>query len=291
MNSGLDEEDINKRIFPQRVDGSSTSDVFSSRSSTPTSEDDDRSPFTEESVEAWLDTHEDFVQSYFSRKANRFLLDSLLRGRIRSSRTSSPLPPVLSSQLSLGGASSGTQTPSRKISTDLDRGFLKPLVNLVDGTPSFLTLERSPSRSCAPRQRKSKEELQELRILDEHALLIELVQDIANDLEITSLCHKILQNVSILTDGDRCSLFLVQDYGNDTRYLVSKVYDVNADSNVEDMESKEEIKVEWGMGIVGFTADSGEKVNIPDAYAVRISVCVNIALGQLIWKFIQLVIG
>lgn len=36
------------------------------------------------------------------------------------------------------------------------------------------------------------------------------------------------------------------------------------------MEKKEEIRIPWGTGIVGYVAESGEPVNIPDAYQVRI---------------------
>lgn len=36
------------------------------------------------------------------------------------------------------------------------------------------------------------------------------VKDICNELDVKSLCHKILQNVSILLNADRGSLFLVQ---------------------------------------------------------------------------------
>lgn len=230
---------------------------------------------SEEAVEAWLDRHEDFVASYYSRKASKFLIEAFLRpSKRQSSRTSSPLPFNQIERSEIGGSarniaqlatntSSGCSTPKRKSSLD---PFLKPILSHIDGIPSFIRFERSLSR---PRQRKSKEELKELRILDEQALLMELAKDIANDLEITSLCHKILQNVSILTDGDRCSLFLVQDYGpNGQRMLVSKVYDVNADSSVQEMEEKEEIIVPWGTGIVGYVAEHGETVNIPDAYAV-----------------------
>lgn len=246
-----------------------------------TNEDDheclEEDDLSEEIVEAWLDRHEEFVASYYSRKASKFLIDAFMRPSKRQvSRTSSPLPFQQSEKNDLGGSarnisqltnttttSSGCSTPKRKSSLD---PFLKPLISHIDGVPRFINFERSLSRR---RQRKSKEELKELRILDEQALLIELAKDIANDLEITSLCHKILQNVSILTDGDRCSLFLVQDYGpNGQKVLISKVYDVNADSSVQEMEEKEEIVVPWGMGIVGYVAEHGETVNIPDAYVV-----------------------
>lgn len=36
------------------------------------------------------------------------------------------------------------------------------------------------------------------------------MKDICNELDVRSLCHKILQNVSILLKADRGSLFLVQ---------------------------------------------------------------------------------
>ena len=34
------------------------------------------------------------------------------------------------------------------------------------------------------------------------------------------------------------------------------------------MEKKEEIRIPWGSGIVGYVAKSGETLNIPDAYQV-----------------------
>ena len=41
------------------------------------------------------------------------------------------------------------------------------------------------------------------RTLDETELILELVKDICNELDVRTLCHKILQNVGILTDADR----------------------------------------------------------------------------------------
>lgn len=107
-----------------------------------------------------------------------------------------------------------------------------------------------------------------------------------------SLCHKILQNVSTLLHADRGSLFLVQgersgsgapatstqnhegegqrcndqSYYARSRCLVSKLFDVCSRSTLLEMEKKEEIKIPWGTGIVGYVAESGEPVNIPDAY-------------------------
>lgn len=52
------------------------------------------------------------------------------------------------------------------------------------------------------------------------------------------------------------------------RCLVSKLFDVCPRSTMEEMESQNEVRVAWGTGIAGHVAESGEPVNIPDAYEV-----------------------
>lgn len=37
---------------------------------------------------------------------------------------------------------------------------------------------------------------------------------------------------------------------------------------MQEMELREEVRVAWGIGIAGHVAESGEPVNIPDAYEV-----------------------
>jgi hypothetical protein len=74
--------------------------------------------------------------------------------------------------------------------------------------------------------------------------------------------------VGQLVDADRCSLFLVErrqrlDGGEDLS-LVSKLFDVSAQSTVQDCEV--EIRVPWGTGIAGHVALTGLPLNIPDAY-------------------------
>ncbi|KAK3883144.1 hypothetical protein Pcinc_012516, partial [Petrolisthes cinctipes] len=160
-------------------------------------------------------------------------------------------------------------TPVRKISAhEFERGGLtKPIITTIDGTPTFLSPAAAAENVAilAKVRRKSRTEL---KGLDERQLIFELVKDICNDLDVRSLCHKILQNVSILTSADRCSLFLVQGdkQESDNRCLVSTLFDVNPDSTVEEMEEKDEIRIPWGSGIVGYTAKCGTMVNIPDAY-------------------------
>uniref|UniRef100_A0A182SYG5 GAF domain-containing protein n=1 Tax=Anopheles maculatus TaxID=74869 RepID=A0A182SYG5_9DIPT len=103
-------------------------------------------------------------------------------------------------------------------------GLLKPIVNTIDGTPTFLSIspqnESSAAGSaqccpngvayCGANLRPLRLSRNELKQLDERELIFELVKDICNDLDVRSLCHKILQNVSILLNADRGSLFLVQ---------------------------------------------------------------------------------
>eukprot|EP00794_Sanderia_malayensis_P005382 gene5382-6055_t len=103
--------------------------------------------------------------------------------------------------------------------------------------------------------------------LSEHDLFMELIRDIANELDINKLSHKILVNVSLLTNGDRCSLFLVKGK-SDKRYLVSRLFDVTSTSTVEESLRPEgnEIIIPIGVGIAGTTALTGEIINIKEAY-------------------------
>ena len=53
------------------------------------------------------------------------------------------------------------------------------------------------------------------------------------------------------------------------RFLVSKLFDVTENSQLTDMYEHKPIRIPYGKGIVGYVAESGETVNIPDAYQVR----------------------
>ncbi|XP_032584292.2 dual 3',5'-cyclic-AMP and -GMP phosphodiesterase 11 isoform X1 [Drosophila mojavensis] len=316
-------------------------------------------------MEAWLDENQEFVQDYFIRKATRQTVDAWLVSHATSAgndviSSSSPTHP--NGQASSSRAGSGATTPVRKISAhEFERGgLLKPIVNTIDGTLTFLSIGPqldNTSGSCsnlqnvggvvagqyqyqpqhhnhhhnhhhnnhnhqhyqhshyqaggavgcsssgaggtagggsnncnAPTaistaspgsnqhsypyhlclQRPQRLSRNELKQLDEKELIFELVKDICNELEVRTLCHKILQNVSILLNADRGSLFLVQGrcHGADglKKCLVSKLFDVCPRSTVEEMEQQEEVRVAWGTGIAGHVAESGEPVNIPDAY-------------------------
>lgn len=110
-----------------------------------------------------------------------------------------------------------------------------------------------------------------LKETNEREFFLELVKDISNDLDLTNLSYKILINVCILVDADRCSLFLVEGPAH-KRTLVSKFFDVHSGTTVRPSSStlnSNEVQVPWGKGIIGYVAEHGETVNISNAYEVN----------------------
>ena len=110
-----------------------------------------------------------------------------------------------------------------------------------------------------------------LKEMNEHELFMELIRDIANELDVNVLCHKILMNVSVLTNSDRGSLFLVKGSA-ESRCLYSKLFDVTATSTLEEsMKAAERgFSVPFGRGIAGHVAQTKEIINIKEAYEVRL---------------------
>ncbi|XP_070278782.1 dual 3',5'-cyclic-AMP and -GMP phosphodiesterase 11A isoform X1 [Myotis yumanensis] len=107
---------------------------------------------------------------------------------------------------------------------------------------------------------------------NERQFFLELVKDISNDLDLTSLSYKILIFVCLMVDADRCSLFLVERVAAGKKSLVSKLFDVHAGTPLlpcSSTENSNEVQVPWGKGIIGYVGEHGETVNIPDAYQDR----------------------
>ncbi|XP_060113004.1 dual 3',5'-cyclic-AMP and -GMP phosphodiesterase 11A [Heteronotia binoei] len=107
---------------------------------------------------------------------------------------------------------------------------------------------------------------------NERQFFLELVKDISNDLDLAALSFKILVFVCLMVDADRGSLFLVDGGAGAKKSLVSKVFDVHAGTPLLPCYSSEdanEVQVPWGKGIIGYVAQHGETVNIPDAYQDR----------------------
>lgn len=257
-------------------------------------------------VESWLDDHPIFVRDYFMRKADHQLIDNWLvsqakvRTNVRSSSVGHPTgkPTVLElakyRQFDRTGTTRRSEVgaPVRKISaTDLESrtgsGFLRPIVSTTpDGRPTFLAQspvgDRSESTIGADETGadygESKQIVSEQQIMrrndDEVRLVFDLVKNICDDLDIDTLLHKILKNIAILINADKSSLFLVcGQAGDPNRHLMSQLFNVDQNDPLDRKGSKEErqklddsIVIPWGVGLVGYVAQSGESVNIENCY-------------------------
>lgn len=167
-------------------------------------------------VESWLDEHQDFFQDYLIRKGGRGMIDAWLvahalpPGIIKDEEDEVKVTEEVNkcTNKRTSKSSSGSGTPVRKISAhEFEKGGLvKPLVTTIDGNPTFLSPPESSSKIygdlCLGNQirKRSRNDVQGLNETD---LIFELVKDICDDLDIRRLCHKILQNVGILTNADR----------------------------------------------------------------------------------------
>jgi signal transduction histidine kinase len=95
--------------------------------------------------------------------------------------------------------------------------------------------------------------------LDGEIRKLEIVREVASalgsTLDLDRLLDLILSRLTALLEADRSTLYLVTDDGTE---LTSKI--------VQGGEARE-IRLRVGEGIAGWVAESGETVNIPDAYA------------------------
>lgn len=126
---------------------------------------------------------------------------------------------------------------------------------------------------------------------------MELIRDVANELDIDVLCHKILVNVGLLTHADRGSLFLTKAQSS-KKVLIAKLFDVNKETGKTDIQTphpappifshcvikfyiysivpalddalkrakSEEIVIPFGVGIAGIVAETKQLINIKEAY-------------------------
>lgn len=158
--------------------------------------------------------------------------------------------------------------------------MIKKISDIKPSTPKKLPLFNTAPRNSITtsmfkryvegnigRIRQEKKNMSELKKLSEEELFTELIKDIATELDVNVLCHKILQNVDVLTKSDRSSLFLVRG-SKENKHLVSKLFDVTETSTLKDSLHTEEteIKVPFGKGIAGYVAETKDTVNIKEAY-------------------------
>ncbi|KAK7051156.1 hypothetical protein SK128_005938, partial [Halocaridina rubra] len=200
--------------------------------------------FPEEQVAAYLDRHPHVVEKWLRERAPRATLRNLRSGRNH----------LQTDQLGRSWDSEARDTPT---SGSVDLGS-------VVANYSYPSRKNSISSWISPKSKKSKK----VERLTEPELFMELIRDISTELDIDTLCHKILVNVGHLTHADRASLFLSQGPRN-ARYLVAKLFDVTVDTVLEEAlanAAEKEILLPWGVGIVGHVASTKEVINIKDAY-------------------------
>jgi cGMP-specific 3',5'-cyclic phosphodiesterase len=217
-------------------------------------------------VEKYLESHPQVVEKWLLEKAEPEFLQRLLQcreyrsgpgGDQEGSRSSSTGSLHQDGHNSSNSGNSGGIIPRSKrnsITSELFRTWL---------AASPIKRAKSPSRPLATSLRRKQ-----LDMMDDSDLFMELIRDVANELDIDVLCHKILVNVGLLTHADRGSLFLARG-PRDSRYLVAKLFDVTVDTELEDAVRKariEEIRIPFGVGIAGCVAQNKEIINIKDAY-------------------------
>ncbi|KAG1678140.1 Dual 3',5'-cyclic-AMP and -GMP phosphodiesterase 11A [Nymphon striatum] len=113
--------------------------------------------------------------------------------------------------------------------------------------------------------RPDKESKSKLRQIDEKDFFLEIVKDIANDLDLRSMTQKITENLSLLLNADGASLFIVEGtHGNKT--LSSKIFDIHTGTNILPTNRSDNcVQVPWGTGFIGHVAKTGDTVNVINA--------------------------
>ncbi|XP_049534050.1 cGMP-specific 3',5'-cyclic phosphodiesterase isoform X1 [Anopheles darlingi] len=161
-------------------------------------------------------------------------------------------------------------TKLQSITTDTSKSPKSPHRASVTSDLFQQWLASSPvKQKCrSPTSRSSISNRSHLADLDEGELFMELIRDVANELDIDVLCHKILVNVGLLTHADRGSLFLVNGPPSG-KYLVAKLFDVTQNTPLDEAVRKakqDEIIIPFGVGIAGTVAQTNETINIKEAY-------------------------
>uniref|UniRef100_T1K849 GAF domain-containing protein n=1 Tax=Tetranychus urticae TaxID=32264 RepID=T1K849_TETUR len=237
---------------------------------------------TEEGIPTFLqpptrdDYHPSSHYSPHSPHQQQSFLNSNLSTSDYSYLSSSSLGPSLTLRQPLTSLSSPTSSSISSSSVCAATAETAALLQATSSTAATpLTSSSSPLTDISFPSSSVQRTRSQFDGLDEKQLIFELVKDICNDLDVVSLNLKILKNVSLLTNADRCSLFLVKgEPGDPNRHFVPTLFDVSSKqpstsstATTTDTTIKlESIKVPWGQGIVGYVAESGESVIIDDCY-------------------------
>ncbi|XP_071758829.1 dual 3',5'-cyclic-AMP and -GMP phosphodiesterase 11A [Centroberyx gerrardi] len=256
-------------------------------------------------VESFLDTHPELFEDYLNRKGKHSMVEKWLKNhqavKSPAAAAASPAEPEKSGACKDSWASKGDGLQRRASQKELRKTFARskainanrtydehvnsraqePLTSMrrrallrkassLPPTTAHILSALLESRVNIPQYPSTAVDFKYyLKEHNEREFFLELVKDISNDLDITSLSYKILVFVCIMVDADRCSLFLVEGTAN-KKTLVSKFFDVHAGITVlPSLSNSDEVQVPWGKGIIGYVAEHGETVNIPDAYQDR----------------------
>nr|XP_057934167.1 cGMP-specific 3',5'-cyclic phosphodiesterase isoform X2 [Doryrhamphus excisus] len=229
-----------------------------------------RRPMEEDTMEAWLDDHLHFTRSYFVRKASREMVNAWFAEHVHGIKAAASKdgPPTWDNLATMSAATSQPPaTPPRKISaSEFDRPLPPIVVKDSEGSVTFLSDTDRPSAPSAPSPLGDAEDGGGGRAAaDPCARLLGLVKDVASHLDVTALCHKIFLHINQLIAADRYSLFLVGEDSSNSKFLVSRLFDVAEGSTLE-QSSSSCIRLEWNKGIVGHVAATGQLLNIRNAY-------------------------
>uniref|UniRef100_A0A8C6TIG7 Phosphodiesterase n=1 Tax=Neogobius melanostomus TaxID=47308 RepID=A0A8C6TIG7_9GOBI len=240
-------------------------------------------------VETFLDSHPDLFEDYLNRKGNHSMVEKWLKNHharkaTPATATSSEPREEKISVCKDSWASKCDGLQRRASQKELRKTFARSKAINVNRTYDEYVSSRAQEPLTSMRRRalallESRVNIPQypstavdfkyyLKEHNEREFFLELVKDISNDLDLTSLSYKILVFVCIMVDADRCSLFLVEGTGN-KKTLVSKFFDVHVGTTVLPSMNSDEVQVPWGKGIIGYVAEHGETVNIPDAYQDR----------------------
>ncbi|KAM4609066.1 dual 3',5'-cyclic-AMP and -GMP phosphodiesterase 11A isoform 2-T2 [Polymixia lowei] len=251
-------------------------------------------------VESFLDTHPELFEDYLNRKGKHSVVEKWLKNH-QASKAPVPAEPEKVNARKDSWASKGDGLQRRASQKELRKTFARskainanrtydehvnsraqePLTSMrrrallrkassLPPTTAHILSALLESRVNIPQYPSTAVDFKYyLKEHNEREFFLELVKDISNDLDLTSLSYKILVFVCIMVDADRCSLFLVEGTTN-KKTLVSKFFDVHAGITVlPSLSNSDEVQVPWGKGIIGYVAEHGETVNIPDAYQDR----------------------
>ncbi|XP_016379011.1 dual 3',5'-cyclic-AMP and -GMP phosphodiesterase 11A-like [Sinocyclocheilus rhinocerous] len=252
-------------------------------------------------VESFLDEHPELLEDYLNRKGKASMVEKWLKNRHATktpanSRTEAEKAANACSKDSWASRSDGLQrrasqkelrkTFARSKAINANRTYdehvnsraQEPLTSMrrrallrkassLPPTTAHILSALLESRVNIPQYPSTAVDYKYyLKEHNEREFFLELVKDISNDLDLTSLSYKILVFVCIMVDADRCSLFLVEGPAS-KKTLVSKFFDVHAGTTVlPSLSNSDEVQVPWGKGIIGYVAEHGETVSIPDAY-------------------------